>query len=176
MNEGTTKTGTLKGKKNIMQLSQEQQKLGEVVQGTTPSPNSQEPGLTKRPSTHMGGAGKKMKAQRTPPEYTITEDDAEMIAQMVQDRTSEDFENVVCHRDIIQEEMEDMQEFLKHIGEAQAPSNNIGARSSTFHTGEELEARERDTVNTILQLSETFHITPNMLHMDEIMGKTPLKD
>jgi hypothetical protein len=49
-----------------------------------------------------------MKAQRTPPDYMITEDDAEMIAQMVQDHTSEDFENVVCHRDRIQEELEDM--------------------------------------------------------------------
>jgi hypothetical protein len=36
-----------------------------------------------------------MKAHRTPPEYTIMEDDAEMIAQLVQDRTSKDFENVV---------------------------------------------------------------------------------
>jgi hypothetical protein len=39
-----------------------------------------------------------MKAQKTPPKYTIMEDDAEMIAQMVQDHTSEDFENVLHHR------------------------------------------------------------------------------
>jgi hypothetical protein len=68
----------------------------------------------------MGGACKKMKVHRTPPEYTITEDDAEMIAQMVQDRTSEDFENVVHHRDRIQEELADMRQFLKQIGEVQA--------------------------------------------------------
>jgi hypothetical protein len=49
-----------------------------------------------------------MKAQRTPPEYTITEDDADMIARMVQDCISEDFDNVAHHRDIIQEELEDM--------------------------------------------------------------------
>jgi hypothetical protein len=30
-----------------------------------------------------------------PPEYTITEDDADMVAQMIQDRTVEDFDNVV---------------------------------------------------------------------------------
>jgi hypothetical protein len=40
-----------------------------------------------------------------PPEYTITEDDADMVAQMVQDRTFEDFENVVCQRDRIEEEL-----------------------------------------------------------------------
>jgi hypothetical protein len=41
-----------------------------------------------------------------------------MISQMVQDRTSEDFENVVHHRDIIQEELADMRKFLKKIEEA----------------------------------------------------------
>jgi hypothetical protein len=28
----------------------------------------------------------------------------------------------------------------------------------------------------IAQLSSTFHVTPNMLCMEEIMGQTPLKD
>jgi uncharacterized coiled-coil DUF342 family protein len=117
-----------------------------------------------------------MKVHRTPPEYTITEDDAEMIAQMVQDRTSEDFENVVHHRDRIQEELADMRQFLKQIGEVQAVDNNIGTGSSTSQTGGEPEASERDTVHTIPQPSATFHITPSMLRMDEIVGKTPLKD
>jgi hypothetical protein len=54
--------------------------------------------------------------------------------------------------------------------------NNIGTGSSTSQTGEEPEASERDTVHTIPQPSETFHITPSMLRMDEIMGQTPLKD
>jgi hypothetical protein len=88
------------------------------MQGNTPSLYPQELGLTKRLATHIGGVHKNMKAYRTPPEYTIMEYDEEMIAQMVQDCTSEDFENVVHHKDIIQEEMVDMQQFLKHIGEA----------------------------------------------------------
>jgi hypothetical protein len=79
------------------------------VQGTTPSPTPQDPSQTKWPTTQMGGAHKKMKVHRTPPEYTIMEDDAEIVAQMVQDRTFEDFENVLCQRDIIEEEMVDMQ-------------------------------------------------------------------
>jgi hypothetical protein len=49
-----------------------------------------------------------MKVHRTPLEYTITKDDVEMIDQMVQDHTFEDFENVVCHREKIQEELSDM--------------------------------------------------------------------
>jgi hypothetical protein len=36
-----------------------------------------------------------------------------MISQLVQDRTSKDFENVLHYRDKIQEELEDMRQFLK---------------------------------------------------------------
>jgi hypothetical protein len=66
----------------------------------------------------MGGARKNMKVHRTPPEYNIMKDDAQMISQLLQDWTSEDFENVVHHRDIIQEELVDMRQFLNQIGEA----------------------------------------------------------
>jgi hypothetical protein len=94
-----------------------QQKQAEAAEGTAPSPNSQEPGWNKRLATQIGGEYKKMKVQRTPPDYTITEDDAEMISRMVQDCIAEDFDNVVHHRDKIEEEMEDMRQFLKQIGE-----------------------------------------------------------
>jgi hypothetical protein len=56
----------------------------------------------------LGGARKKIKAHRTPPEYMITKDDAEMVTKMGQDRIFEDFENVVHHMDRIQEEIGDM--------------------------------------------------------------------
>jgi hypothetical protein len=56
----------------------------------------------------MGGAHKKVKAHQTPPEYTITEDDVDMVAQMIQDRIVEDFNNVALQRDKIDEEMEHM--------------------------------------------------------------------
>jgi hypothetical protein len=45
-------------------------------------------GQTKRSIIHTGGACKKYKAHKTPPEYTITEDDADLVAEMVQDRTT----------------------------------------------------------------------------------------
>jgi hypothetical protein len=61
----------------------------------------------------MGGVCKKTKAQRTPLDYTVTEDDAEMIARRVQDCISKDFDNAAPHRDIIQEELAHMRQFLK---------------------------------------------------------------
>jgi hypothetical protein len=72
------------------------------VQGTTTSPNSQELGGNKRPATQTGGAHKKTKAQRIPPEYTIMDDDVEMISQMVQDCLTGDFDHPAYHRDRIQ--------------------------------------------------------------------------
>jgi hypothetical protein len=47
----------------------------------------------------MGGACKKTKAHKTPPEYTITEDETDLVAQMVQDRTTKDFDEAQCQRD-----------------------------------------------------------------------------
>jgi hypothetical protein len=117
-----------------------------------------------------------MKVQRTPPEYTITKDDGEMIARMVQDYLSEDFDNVAHHRDRIQEEMTDMRQFLKKIGELQTVGSSMGTRPSTPQIEERLEEGERDTVHKIPQLNATFHITPIMLRMDEIVGQKPWKD
>jgi hypothetical protein len=122
------------------------------------------------PTIHIRGARKKMNMQRTPLEYTITKDDAEMIARMVQDCITEYFDNVVHHKDMIQEELADMRQFLKQIGEAQTASNNMGTRPSSPQEGERLEGGKHNTVHTIPQLSATFHITPSMLCMDEIMG------
>jgi hypothetical protein len=48
---------------------------------------------------------KKTKTHRTPPEYTIMEDDVEMVARVVQDHTFKDFENVACKMNRIEEEM-----------------------------------------------------------------------
>jgi hypothetical protein len=53
---------------------------------------------------------------------------------------------------------------------------SIVTRPSTSQTREGLKEGERDTIHTILQPSATFHITPIMLCMDEIMGQKPLKD
>jgi hypothetical protein len=52
----------------------------------------------------------------------------------------------------------------------------MGTGPSTFQTEERLEEGEWDIVHIIPQPNATFYITPSMLRMDEIMGKTPLKD
>jgi hypothetical protein len=39
-----------------------------------------------------------------------------------------------------------------------------------------MEEEEQDPFHTILQPNATFHITPSMLCMDDIVGKTPLED
>jgi hypothetical protein len=70
----------------------------------------------------------------------------------------------------------------RHATTPQADRGSIAAgqqhRNGTIasQTGGEPEASEWDTIQTIPQLSAMFHITPSMLCMDEIMGKTPLKD
>jgi hypothetical protein len=66
---------------------------------------------------HTGGAHKKTKAQRTPPKYTITNDDGEMIARMVQGCLDKDFDHPAHQRNKIQEDLEDIWKFLKKIEE-----------------------------------------------------------
>jgi hypothetical protein len=53
----------------------------------------------------------------------------------------------------------------------QAVSSSIGTGPSPSQI-----ASERDTVHIIPQSSATFHITPSILCMDDIVGQTPLKD
>jgi hypothetical protein len=78
-----------------------------------------------------------------PPEYTITEDDADMVAQMVQDHTVEDFDNVECQRDKIEEDLAYMRQLLKQLREAQVTDNNVGIVPSTSQIGGKLDQASR---------------------------------
>jgi hypothetical protein len=49
----------------------------------------------------------------------------------------------------------------------------MGTRPPTSQTEERLEERKKYIVDTILQPNTTFHITPSMLCMEEIVGQTP---
>jgi hypothetical protein len=51
------------------------------------------------------------------------DDDGEMIARMVQDCLSEDFDHAARHRDKIQEELADMRQLIKQIGEGPTTSS-----------------------------------------------------
>jgi hypothetical protein len=85
----------------------------------------------------MGGVHKKEKAHITPLEYMIIEDNEDMVAQMVQDRTVEDFDNAECQRDRIEEELEYMQQLLQQLREAQVADISVGTIPSTSHIGGE---------------------------------------
>ena len=138
---GTSKTGVQIGKKTNTQKPQVQQKQAEAAQGTAPSPNSKKPGGNKRPTMQIVGARKKSKAQRTPPDYTITYDDGEMIAQMVHDSLSKDFDHVAHHRNRIEEQLEDMWKLLKKIREGKTTRSNR-TKPSTPQMEERVEVEE----------------------------------
>jgi hypothetical protein len=80
---GSEQPGTQKGRTETTQPTNEQQNPAKGEQETTTNPITQKPGGTKRPAVQETSARKKSKAQRSPPEYTITEDDGEMVARMV---------------------------------------------------------------------------------------------
>jgi hypothetical protein len=47
---------------------------------------------------------------------------------------------------------------------------------STSHIEGKVGSNDQDRIQMTTQPSSTFHVTPSMLCMDEIMGQTPLKD
>jgi hypothetical protein len=98
-----------------------------------------------------------------------------MIARMVQDCLSEDFDHAAHHRDRIEEKLVDMRQLLKKIGEGK-PTSSRGLEPLAPQTEGRVQEEERESVQEILQPHVTFHINPSMLRMDEIVGQTPLKD
>jgi hypothetical protein len=64
----------------------------------------------------------------------ITKYDADMMAQMIQDHTVEDFKNVARQRDKIEEEMAHMRQLFRKLGEAHATDNNVENIPSTSQT------------------------------------------
>jgi hypothetical protein len=92
-----------------------------------------------------------------------------MIAQMVQDCLSEDFDHSAHHRDRIEEKLVDMRKLLKKIGEGN-PTSSRRIELPTPQTEGRVQEEERESVQEILQPYVTFHINPSMLHMDEIVG------
>jgi hypothetical protein len=92
-----------------------------------------------------------------PLEYMIMKDDVEMVAQVVQDRTFEDFENVARQRDRIVEELAYMRQLLRHIREAQTTDSSVEMGPSTSQIGGKPGASEHDTIQTIAQFNVSCH-------------------
>jgi hypothetical protein len=141
---------------------------------TMMNPITEEPGGTKRPAVQETSACKKSKEQRSPHKYTITEDDGKMIARMVQDCLTEDFDHAMHHMDKLHKELVEMGQLLKKFGESQITSSSRGINPSSAWTTERMEVREHDSV--LPKPHSTVYIKPSMIQMDEIVGQTPLKD
>jgi hypothetical protein len=89
---GATKKDAQAGKKDTASQQKDQGAGATGTQGTPSTSTPQEPGPPKWPISQSGGTHKKEKVHKEPPEYTITEDDADLVAEKVQDRVAEDFE------------------------------------------------------------------------------------
>jgi len=61
----------------------------------------------------IGGVHKKIKVHKEVPEYTITEDDAELVAKRVQYRTVEEYEEVEKQRERIMKELTEVRHVLE---------------------------------------------------------------
>jgi hypothetical protein len=95
--------------------------------------------------------------------------------ERVQDWAVEKFEDTQHQRDRIQDELADIRQVLEKIREAQRA--DIGTKSfpATLEAGAKAVPRKHEIIHMITQTSSTFHITPNMLHIDNIVSQTPLK-
>jgi hypothetical protein len=112
---------------------------------------------------------------KTPPKYTITEDDVNHMGQMVQDQTSKDFDETQRQRDRIQDELVDMRQLLEQIIEIQRADKGVELVCTTSQRGSKDGSSEQDRIQMTTYPSSTFHVTPIMLCMDEIVGQTTLK-
>jgi hypothetical protein len=101
------------GKKDTAPATREQG-MGDTTTQETPSTTTpQETMQPKRPIIHTGGSHKKAKAHKQLPEYTITEDDTDLMAEKVQECTAEEFEDTQHQRGRIQDELADIRQVLE---------------------------------------------------------------
>jgi len=124
---------------------------------------------------HTRSVHKNSKVHKKPPEYTITKDNVALVVERVQDREVEEFEESQHQRDQIQYEMNDLRKVLEKIKEAQREERGTTSFPATLEEGDKAASNEHEMIHMIAQVSPTFHITPSMLRMDDIVGQTPLK-
>jgi hypothetical protein len=82
-------------------------------QGTPSTSTHQEPRPPKWPISQSGGMRKKEKAHKESPEYTITEDDIDLVDEKVHDRIAEKFEEAKHQRGQIQDDMAGIRQVLE---------------------------------------------------------------
>jgi hypothetical protein len=72
----------------------------------------------------------------------------------------------------MQDGLEDMRQILEQIKETKRADRGTESVTTTSHTRAESGLSEQDRIQTTTQPSSTFHVTPSMLRMDEIMLDT----
>jgi hypothetical protein len=109
-----------------------------------------------------------MKAQKKAPQLTITEDDAELVADKVQDRGEEALYVTESQREELMKKLMEVKEVLESL------QINVAQQKGT--TQQEKIHEEKETVQTTIMGSETFQINQGMLQVDEDTMQNPLKD
>ena len=83
--------------------------MGDTTTQETPSTATpQEKMQPKQPIIHTRGLRKKAKVHKKLPYYTITKDDSNLVAEKVQERAIEEFEDAQHQRGRIQDDMADI--------------------------------------------------------------------
>ena len=72
--------------------------------------------------------------------------------------------------------MDDIRWVLEHVREMHRTKKGIDSFPAVTEAKARVPLSEQDTIQTIAQANSNFPVTPNMLHMDEIVAQTPLKD
>jgi hypothetical protein len=124
----------------------------------------------KKTLTQLSGTRKKRKAHMKQMETSLTEDDIELIATTVEDRLSEVWENAENHRASILEHVQEVKIMLEHLRIKVEQKQKD--KSGPVRQGEPIG----ETIQIIVQGSDNFIITPDMLFIDEEMTQKPMKD
>jgi DNA-binding protein YbaB len=77
----------------------------------------------------------------------------DLVAEMVKDQTSKDFEEAQHQRDMIQDELDDMRQALEQIRETQRAGRGIESVSATSEAGAKVVSSKHDMIQTISQVS-----------------------
>jgi hypothetical protein len=130
--------------------TQEEQGRGDTMTQETPSTATpQETGPPKQPIIHIGGSCKKAKAHKKIPEYTITEDDADLVAERVHDCKSRNLKRSSTKEYRIQNELADIRQVLEQIQVVQRHERGTKPIPSMTEAEERTASSEEDTIQTI---------------------------
>jgi hypothetical protein len=128
----------------------------------------------KRMGTQEAEIRKKMKYHKNPPTITITEDDAELVADKVQDRGEDVVRATEAQREEIMEKLVEVHDILQRLQLNTVHHPTMQQKEKTQEASVQKEKEE--TVKTIVVSSDRFKVTQEMLEVDENTMQRPVKD